>query len=470
MASKILLISVNQCESPYPVFPLGLAYIDAALKQAGHQTKWIDQYIDRLDVLQALEQSQPDFVGISLRNIDDVLIKKRQTFFDDLKPLCHQVRQRSPAKVILGGSGFSIFPEQLLTLCDADFGIHGEGEASLLQLIEALEKQIDPSGIPGLVFRQGNRVVINPCRSNRKESGYLPSRPKALVDGYLQKSSMLNIQTQRGCAFHCCYCTYPLIEGRNYRRRDPELVAEEFQAIERLGARHAFIVDSVFNSSAEHVAAICEAILRRKVSVQWGCFLRPKGLTTELMRLMTRAGLSHIEFGSDSFCDSVLESYGKQFTFDDILQSSELARRQGTAYCHFLICGGPGETLRTLQIGFGNSQRLNQPVILALVGMRVYPGTPLFERVRSEGRLAAGEELLKPYYYLSPDLTADGVFEQLKGFARRSPNWIVGDPPAAYLKAVERLRAQGIVGPLWSYYPLMQRWADLLQTSTQRNR
>lgn len=95
------------------------------------------------------------------------------------------------------------------------------------------------------------------------------------------------------------------------------------------------------------------------------------------MRLMARAGLAHIEFGTDSFCNSVLRENGKRFTFDDVLAASEVALSEKIEFCHFLICGGPGETTLTLQETFENSLLLKHAVILALIGMRVYPGTPL---------------------------------------------------------------------------------------------
>ena len=268
---------------------------------------------------------------------------------------------------------------------------------------------------------------------------------------------MLNVQTQRGCGFRCGYCTYPLIEGRQHRRRPPEMVAEEFAQLQRLGARYVFIVDSVFNSSARHVTEVCEAILRRKVKLSWGCFLRPQGLTADLMKLMARAGLSHIEFGSDSFCDEVLAAYQKDLAFDDILHSSELARQQNMDCCHFLICGGPGETRETLARGFANSQRLKGAVILAVVGTRIYPGTRLFEQAVSEGQISRDADLLTPKYYLAPGLTEEAVFAQLQEFARLSPNWIVGDPAPGYASLVERLRQRGVVGPLWSYFAMLQR-------------
>lgn len=471
MASKILLISSNECDEPYVVFPLGMAYIAAALRQAGHQTRLMDFHMGRPEVAGTLAEFRPDIVGISLRNIDDVLIKKRQTFFNGLKGLCAEIRQRSTCPIILGGSGFSIFPEELLASSGADFGIQGEGEVSVVSLVSALEQKRDPSNIPGLVFRDADRIIMN----SRHDSGCLgslamPERPEHLVDFYLRKSTMLNIQTQRGCAFHCCYCTYPVIEGRHYQRRAPEEVAEEFEVLRNLGAKYAFIVDAVFNSSNEHVAGVCEAIIKKDLKLKWGCFLHPKNLTPELMHLMARAGLSHIEFGSDSFCDPVLEAYGKGFSFEDIYGSSELARREKVDYCHFLILGGPGETRDTLKLAFENSRRLKGAVILAVVGMRLYPGTSLYRQCRHEGGALTGADLLQPRYYLTPALTEDEVFEHLHEFARRSPAWIVGDPTPLYRQLTERLRAKGVVGPLWNYFAMMQRLAGAPQDRSEQTR
>jgi radical SAM superfamily enzyme YgiQ (UPF0313 family) len=175
------------------------------------------------------------------------------------------------------------------------------------------------------------------------------------------------------------------------------------------------------------------------------------------MRLMARAGLAHIEFGSDSFSDEVLAAYQKDFTFGDILHSNEQARLANVDCCHFLICGGPGETRATLREGFQNSQRLSGATIMAVVGMRIYPGTALFERAVGEARISRDADLLTPGYYLAPDLTAESVFAQIEEFAHLSPSWIVGDPTPAYTNLVQRLRGRGVVGPLWSYFALLQR-------------
>ncbi len=443
---------------PDPVFPLGLSCVSAALRRAGHHTRWFDCLAGGDSPGAVLAEYRPDYVGISVRNIDDVQIRRQETFFDPLAGICEAVRRTHPCPVILGGSGFSLFPERLLEHSGADFGIQGEGEDSLPALIAALSRGEAYEDVPGLVFRQNGGIKVNPPRPASAHLVLGPAdRPEPMTTPYLQAGGMLNLQTQRGCAHVCTYCTYPLIEGRATRRRPPEVVAEEMAQLHAAGARYAFIVDSVFNSSPQHVVETCEAMLRRGVGLRWGCFLRPQGLTRDLVRLMARAGLSHIEFGSDSLCDAVLAAYAKQLTFADILQASESAKAAGIDYCHFLICGGPGETMETLAASFENSRRLPEAVILAVVGMRIYPRTALWHRAIREGVIRAELDLLRPAYYLAPGLESEKVFARLAEFGRVSPNWIVGNATPAYTRLVERLRARGVLGPLWSYFAMLQR-------------
>ncbi|MGZ5544666.1 MAG: lipid biosynthesis B12-binding/radical SAM protein [Limisphaerales bacterium] len=452
--ARVLLISINRCADPYPVFPLGLAYLDRALRGAGHETEWFDVNVDQEPMHEVLARVSPDFIGLSLRNIDDVVIKSRTTYFGELISICAELKRLTKVPIVLGGSGFSIFPERLLELSGADYGICGQGETSFLAL---LEKQ-PHSAIPGLVFRQAGGVVCNPVTSEPvvAETSAMVV-PERLSDFYLGASSMLNIQTQRGCAQHCCYCTYPLLEGRQHRYRPAADVTAELRELQSRGAKYVFIVDSVFNSSREPMRAVCNAIISEGIRLKWGCFLRPAGLTDDLMELMAAAGLSHIEFGSDSFCDSVLEAYGKRFTFADILESSDLARKHKVEFCHFLVCGGPDETRETLQQTFENSLRIRDNLALALVGLRIYPGTPLYERAQREGVIEPEDDLLEPRYYLTRELTEPAIFKQLQSFRQLSPSWIVGEAAEQYMAMAKRLRAKGVVGPLWSYFGMIQR-------------
>ena len=458
MKRRVLLLSVNRCVTPDPVFPLGLAHLNAELRASGHETRWHDVQCAGEPLESVLVEFAPHVVGISPRNVDDGLIRKQETYYGDLGVLAARIREVHHCPIVVGGSGFSVFPERLLELSGADYGIQGEGEQSFRDLVEALWTGGPIGGIPGLVERRDGQIVVNPGGTSGPV-GALESidRPTSLVAHYLGAGGMLNVQTQRGCAHTCCYCTYPLIEGRRNRRREPEAIAEEFARMEAQGASYAFVVDSIFNSSPQHVVETCDAIRRRRLRLRWGCFLRPQGLDVDLMRLMRAAGLAQAEFGADSFCDSVLEAYGKQLTFEDILQSHRAARTAGVEACHFLICGGPGETLGTLEEGHRNSMQLDEAVVMAVVGMRIYPGTALHRRALREGNISATTDLLAPIYYLAPGLTEEVVFQRLDEFRVRSPNWIAGHPAPEYARLMQRLRSRGVTGPLWSYFAVLQR-------------
>ncbi|HVV70178.1 MAG TPA: cobalamin-dependent protein [Verrucomicrobiae bacterium] len=196
MSSRVLLVNANRCEAPDPVFPLALSCLNSALRRAGHECRWHDVLVDA-DFCESLRRWKPDFVGISLRNIDDVLIRRKETFFDDLSSLTSTVKTRVGCPVILGGSGFSIFPRQLLAISGADYGIVGEGEAALVSLVEALEGSGDVRTIPGLVYREGGLAKLNAACWCPEEAGLeRADRPDRIADYYTNAGGMLNIQTQ----------------------------------------------------------------------------------------------------------------------------------------------------------------------------------------------------------------------------------------------------------------------------------
>ncbi len=451
MAFKILLVSVNRCDSPYLVYPLGLSHIAAALVKAGHEIYVADCAIDGRDLSEIVASFKPSHIGLSLRNIDDIQIKNPRFFAQDLSFIAQSLRKISDAPIIVGGSGYSLFPAELLEATSADFGIHGEGDVTFVKLLDAMEKNESYTALPGLVFRKNGSIVINPL-AGMKTSDIVPAyRSERLAHWYIGKSSILNIQTQRGCSCSCCYCTYPVIEGHSVRSRNMDDVGNELCEIKNLGASYFFIVDSVFNSSPGHVRAFCEEVISSNLGMTWGCFLKPSGLTQELMDLMAKAGLRHIEFGSDSFCDSVLREYGKNFTFQDIYNASAYARNARVNYAHFLIIGGPGETEATMREGYENSKRLLKTVHFPFVGMRIYPNTDLHKRAVAENAVTKETDLLRPHFYLTPHCTEERMFSVLSEFSAQSKNWIVGEQPPEMIAVANRLREKGIVGPLWEF-------------------
>jgi len=114
--TRVLLVNINRYDQPYPVYPLGLAYIEGALRSAGHQTRIWDVLADTATLEKTVGEFKPDFIGLSLRNIDTVQCLNPHSFVPEMVECCQRLRAVTSVPLILGGSGFSIFPRELFAL------------------------------------------------------------------------------------------------------------------------------------------------------------------------------------------------------------------------------------------------------------------------------------------------------------------------------------------------------------------
>ena len=162
----ILLISANAYVNPYPVYPLGISYIYTYLKKRlpQHNIRTFDFNLGSLSDLKViLNDGAFDIVGVSLRNLDDNQIDEKNSFISWYMTVMEVIRDNSIAKVVIGGTGFSIFPGLMFDTLQPDFGIKGEGEESLLQLINCIDSDSDFSKIEGLVYRNPeHEIIVNP--------------------------------------------------------------------------------------------------------------------------------------------------------------------------------------------------------------------------------------------------------------------------------------------------------------------
>ncbi len=452
---KVLLVSINKCVYPYPVYPLGISHLGAALSQSNYDVVFFDLGVSDQQLEATISDYKPDFVCLSMRNIDDIRIDNPVYFIPELEKTTLRVRAVCKAPVIIGGSAFSLFPGDLYKLTGADYGIVSEGEVSLVMLLDTLSQvsfsHNDLTAIPGLVFRNSSGIQLNPCKNIDPDRIPDALREPAFESYYSESSGVINIQSQRGCPCRCCYCTYPVIEGRVPRYRPVKNVVDELLESKKRGHTYFFMVDSVFNTSKDHVYAFCEELISRNAQIKWSCFLKPSNLDESMVAILAKAGLTHIEFGTDSFSDSVLDSYCKDFTFNDIYNASEWARIHNINYAHFLICGGPGETEVTLNESFVNSQRLKKTIVFPFVGMRLYPNTTLYKRALDENIITPDTNLLEPFFYIAPSITKEKINTQLRSFHEQMPNWMVDDAPPEIVAIMKKLRLKGIQGPLWEF-------------------
>lgn len=439
--SKILMISSNVFAYPYPVYPLGMAIVSSALSERGHSVRQFDFYAQGKSeekLKDAIKEFCPDYIGISIRNIDDVdSLSNDRTVLTTEKRIVNLIRKHSNAPVIAGGSALSIMPEEILEYIGADYGIIGAGEERFNELIERLE-----SGNPFPKITGNNKI-------HDKSPGAIPPlRDKCLVEFYLGKSGILNLQTKRGCPFKCSYCVYPSLEGKSFRFCDPEKTVEDLKKAQAVyNADTFFITDSVFNDPEGRYLELAEKIILSGLKIRWAGYFRPKGVGREELGLLKRSGLYAVEVGSDAGSDETLHSMSKGFTFNDVLEFYNNCVSEGISAAYFFIFGGPGETEKTLTEGLNNIRKLKDGVIFIYSGIRILPGTPLYKQAVTEGVLSKDDSMLSPVYYFSPDINVKEMnyrIEQEAGINRR---YIF--PPEKGKMMADAMHTFGYKGLLW---------------------
>lgn len=444
---KVLLLSANTLNEPYPVYPIGLDYVAAALSDR-HQVAIADlNTLDTDAIARYLRDAGPDVVGVSLRNVDNTDRSDTKAFAGAYKKLIADIRQHTDAIIVLGGSGFTIFPEAFMEMLDADYGIVGEGERIAL-LLAALEAGAVAESIPGVV-RRGEPCVLPPPLGLEFKRGFDARRTH--IRYYLEKGGMMNVQTKRGCHFNCIYCTYPHVEGRALRLIPPETVARNARQLQDAGARYLFITDSAFNADIDHSLAVAAAFKQAGVSLPWGAFFAPVPLPDGYFTKMAAAGLTHVEFGTESLSDPVLAMYRKPFRVEHVFTAHRDAIAAGLYAAHYFLLGGPGETPETISETLSNVEKLERTVLFFFCGMRIYPHTALYDLSVREHVITAETSLLKPVFYNNDAIDGDAVINRVRQAAATRSNWVVGAGGDETARVLSRLYARGFTGPLWEY-------------------
>lgn len=456
---KILLISVNRERMPYPVFPLGLAYIAKVLREEGHQIEVLDLCFSKevaTELSSFLLRFQPDIIGLSLRNLDNLTYPTSISYLNELEEVTQVCRKFSHSKLVIGGSGFSLAPKELIDYLEIDFGIIGEGEEEILKVVRALEGGYPLSPAPYLLIKG----EPHPTHLRGAMVSLISTPDRSLFDTrrYLKEGGMVNVQTKRGCPFSCIYCTYPLLEGGEVRmRKVGEVIREIEQLTHEEGSDYIYFVDDIFNYPPSYAESLCREMVRNRINVRWSAFVSPGFLSEDLLKWMKEAGCVGIEFGTDSGSPKMLKNYKKSFTLREILHASKLCIKLDIPHCHYLLFGGPGEDEETIEESFRLMDDLHPTAIIAMLGIRIYSGTELERISLSQGLIDPHTSLVYPHFYISPALKGKLV-EIVREKALTRNRWIVpGLEINISQELMQRIRNFGIRGPLWELVGRMKR-------------
>ena len=436
---KVMLIASNTASTPYPVYPLGLSTVAAALENAGHSVVQWDflENNTSLDVLsENIRKDVPDVVGISIRNIDNVNLVNGKKYIKAVKDIVTTIKKVSDVKVVLGGSGFSIMPEEILDVTGADFGIVGEGEVMMVELVSDLERGLIPQ----------TRCLRSEVRLSSKEMAS-PAYDSQIMKFYLKRGSIGSIQTKRGCSLKCLYCSYPYLEGDKVRPRSPEKIIDDIRVLsDKHDAKYLFFIDSVFNDDEQHYLDVVKEMKKQKIVIPWTAFFKPGNITDEEVKLMKETGLHAAELGSDASTDVTLKALRKPFLFKDIVECNDVFVRNGVATAHYYMFGGPGETRQTVLEGIENLKGLEGTVSFVFLGIRILPGTGLFDKAVEKGIITADQDMLEPVFYIEPEIGREWLEDTLTKAFSRVRNCVF--PPDRLDSSLEFMHQMGSPGTL----------------------
>jgi radical SAM superfamily enzyme YgiQ (UPF0313 family) len=423
---RVLLISANTERINLPTFPLGLACVAQATIDRGHEVELLDLMAETEPeeaVRRIMQCFQPQAIGISVRNIDDQNMANPRFLLEQAKDVVKFCKSVSESPIVLGGAGYSLFPDSSLDYLEANMGIQGEGESSFPLLIEALERGRPRSGVPGLYLR-GEGVQGERRFAEDLDSLPLPDPKLFSTSAYEGEDFWIPVQTRRGCALRCSYCSTETIEGHALRKRSPEQVVRWMGSWVESGVTRFQFVDNTFNLPPSYALSLCSRLAEADLSISWRSILYPAKLEGKLVKAMAKAGCREVSLGFESGCDDILKEMNKHFLSKDVREAARMLSDHGIRTMGFLMLGGPGETRDTVEETLAFVNALNLDALKITVGIRIYPQTKLAKVAIQDGLIRPDDDLLFPKFYMVKGL--DGwLRETVAQKLMENRNWVM---------------------------------------------
>lgn len=415
--------------------PLGLAYIGAVLENAGYDVKIIDASPFGWQMQQIVQEAKsyaPDYIGISSSTVS----------FDQAVRLAKSLKKNLPCPIILGGPHVTALPEEAISEPCFDIGVIGEGEETIVELLNALSSKSSLKKIKGIIYKEKGKPVLASPREYIKDLDKLPFPARHLLPplknyhptpATYKKFPVGSMITSRGCPNRCSFC-FRGVFGNRWQFRSPENIVDEMEElVYKYGASEIRIWDDTFNVDPERVRKICKLILKKKLKVSWTCVGRVNHIDQTMLKLLKQAGCWQIAYGIESGNAEVLKSINKGITMDMVKNAVDLTYKSGLKSMGFFILGLPGETAQTMEetIKFAKSLPLDAANFTIATP---YPGTVLWTMAKKNGSLTRDSyhkllvNLPETAYFIPDGMTARDVKEYEKKAYRefyRNPSFIL---------------------------------------------
>jgi anaerobic magnesium-protoporphyrin IX monomethyl ester cyclase len=326
--------------------PLSLAYVAGILEQYACTVKLIDASsfnLSKEETLKEIKAFNPDFLGFSVITID---------FHNTLGWIAY-LKQNIKVPVIIGGIQLSLYPHETMSHESIDYGVIGEAEETLPELVRCLLKGGDISQVKGVCYRKHTQIVVNETRPAFAELDKVPFPARHLLPNatyYSLISSKRNFTamiTTRGCPFSCIFCDNQSVP---YRVRSPKNIVDEIeQCYKEFDIREIDIFDALFSVSEDRVIEICRELRRREIKISWSFRTRVDLITERMLDELKEAGCARIYYGIESGDPQILRAINKNVDLETIERIICLTKKKGIRTFGYFMVGNLGETKESIQ-------------------------------------------------------------------------------------------------------------------------
>ncbi|MFA6316140.1 MAG: radical SAM protein [Elusimicrobiota bacterium] len=366
--------------------PLSLAWVASMVRKAGHEVIIVDcRTLDltKQDAASILKSWRPDVIGAMMTTY---------MFPETLSWLAYLRSELSACgmrpKVLVGGYNLRVYPVESLSHPEIDFGCLEHAYHTVPALLRELERPYpDLESVPGLVWKRGGSVVVNP-HPQAVDFDLFPNPARDLLPNELyaefptQRKNFTVMVTSLGCPRRCAFCE---AGGTPYAPRSPKTVLDEMQeCVGRHGVREIDIFDYDFTAGRQRLLDICAGIVERGLDVTWACRSRVDNMDAGLLSVMAGAGCRRIYWGIEHGSQETLDRLGKGIRLETVRETLSLSRRAGIQNLGFFLVGVPGETEASAEAtaAFSRSLDLDYAQFSKLLAK---PGTGLWRDMKAGG-------------------------------------------------------------------------------------
>ena len=396
---KILLVAYDN-DSYVSIFPLGLAYIASVCRNAGHEVRIYNQ-----DIYHWPESHLLDFLNKEYFDVIGVGVVGGYYQYRKLLKISEAINEaKNRPFYVIGGHGPSPEPEYFLKKTQADTVVIGEGEITIVELLEALETKKELSSVRSIAFMENGKCVQTPRRAPVQNIDAIPFPSWDLfpMDHYalFREPNIKNsercmlVLTGRGCTFKCNFC-YRMDDG--YRSRSPESIIEEIRILQKdYQISYIDFQDELLMSSVKRVVELCESFIKAKLNIRWWCSGRLNYAKKNVLELMKKAGCVFINYGIESLDEGALRAMNKVLTVNQIVSGIENTLAVGISPGLNIIFGNIGETAESLELGVDFLLKYDDHAQLRTIKpVTPYPGSPLYYYAIEKGLLKDCEDFYK---------------------------------------------------------------------------